>query len=72
MEEKKVNDFGIIVVDEIHMMGDSDRGYLLELLLTKLLYLEATARTVPLLLLLIYMHPYLSPFEFQFLSSEYL
>ncbi|KAJ3127313.1 hypothetical protein HK098_006492 [Nowakowskiella sp. JEL0407] len=39
MEEGKMDSVGIVVVDELHMIGDDSRGYLLELLLTKLRYI---------------------------------
>ncbi|KAJ3019598.1 hypothetical protein HKX48_001963 [Thoreauomyces humboldtii] len=39
IEEDKLEDLGIVVVDEIHMAGDPQRGYLLELLLTKLSFI---------------------------------
>ena len=38
MESGQLHLVGVIVVDEIHLIGDPSRGYLLELLLTKVLY----------------------------------
>ncbi|CAN6470815.1 unnamed protein product [Victoria cruziana] len=38
LEESRLSEVGIIVIDELHMVGDPSRGYLLELMLTKLLY----------------------------------
>ncbi|XP_059592184.1 helicase and polymerase-containing protein TEBICHI isoform X2 [Vitis vinifera] len=38
LEEGRLSEIGIIVIDELHMVGDQNRGYLLELLLTKLRY----------------------------------
>ena len=38
LEEDALSKVGLVVVDEIHMMGESERGYVLELLVTKLLY----------------------------------
>ncbi|XP_044464498.1 helicase and polymerase-containing protein TEBICHI isoform X2 [Mangifera indica] len=38
LEEGRLSEIGIIVIDELHMVADQNRGYLLELLLTKLRY----------------------------------
>nr|CAD1822289.1 unnamed protein product [Ananas comosus var. bracteatus] len=38
LEEGRLSELGIIVIDELHMVGDQHRGYLLELILTKLRY----------------------------------
>ena len=35
LEEKQISELAMLVVDELHMLGDPHRGYLLELLLTK-------------------------------------
>ena len=41
MGEDKLSIVGSIVIDEMHMIGDPSRGYLLELLLTKIQFLSA-------------------------------
>ncbi|KAI8521186.1 hypothetical protein Bbelb_009400 [Branchiostoma belcheri] len=45
IEDGKTDQLGIVVVDELHMVGDSHRGYLLELLLTKIRYVTSKSRT---------------------------
>lgn len=39
LEQNKLSEIGIIVVDEIHLISDPSRGYILELLLAKILYM---------------------------------
>ncbi|XP_072210786.1 DNA polymerase theta [Excalfactoria chinensis] len=43
IEENQMDSLGVVVVDELHMLGDSHRGYLLELLLTKVRYITEKA-----------------------------
>lgn len=38
LEQQKINSIGMVVVDEVHLVSDSNRGYILELLLAKILY----------------------------------
>lgn len=40
LENKRLHEIGLIVVDELHMIGDEHRGYSLEILLTKVVYDE--------------------------------
>ena len=43
LEEGELDKIGCIVIDELHMLGDPSRGYLLELLLTKVCAIRGTA-----------------------------
>uniref|UniRef100_A0A671U8P8 DNA polymerase theta n=1 Tax=Sparus aurata TaxID=8175 RepID=A0A671U8P8_SPAAU len=45
IEEDSMALLGMVVVDELHMVGDSGRGYLLELLLTKIRYIAQKQNT---------------------------
>ncbi|WIA12996.1 hypothetical protein OEZ85_006607 [Tetradesmus obliquus] len=44
LEDDTLGQLSCVVVDELHMVGDDDRGYLLELLLTKLRYATQAAK----------------------------
>lgn len=39
LEDKSLDTLGIVVVDELHLLGDPSRGYLLELVVTKIQYM---------------------------------
>lgn len=39
LEQDKLQDIGMIVIDEVHLISDPQRGYILELLLTKILFM---------------------------------
>ncbi|XP_026462866.1 LOW QUALITY PROTEIN: DNA polymerase theta-like [Ctenocephalides felis] len=39
LSDESLGDIGAIIIDELHLVGDPDRGYILELLLTKVRYI---------------------------------
>ncbi len=39
IDEETIFDLGVVVVDELHMVNESNRGYLLELILSKVKFL---------------------------------
>ena len=45
IDEDLIFDLGVIVVDELHMVNDSSRGYLLELILSKIKFLCIKSQT---------------------------
>jgi DNA polymerase theta len=40
LEENTLGNLGVVVMDELHMIDDEGRGYILELMATKLLCLD--------------------------------
>ncbi|KAL8666691.1 MAG: hypothetical protein Q9202_001229 [Teloschistes flavicans] len=46
IEQCTISDLGVVILDELHMIDDDHRGYLMELLATKLLSLERSVQIV--------------------------
>ncbi|GLV61242.1 mutagen-sensitive 301 [Carabus blaptoides fortunei] len=46
METGRLKEIGLVVVDELHLMGEQDRGVNLEILLTKLMYARESIQIV--------------------------
>ncbi|KAI4149896.1 MAG: hypothetical protein L6R39_002399 [Caloplaca ligustica] len=46
IEQCTIDDLGVVVLDELHMIDDDHRGYLMELLATKILSLEQKVQIV--------------------------
>lgn len=46
IQESRIDQLGIVVMDELHMLDDDHRGYLLELMATKLLSLQQEIQIV--------------------------
>lgn len=46
IEECTISDLGVVVLDELHMINDDHRGYLMELMASKLLSLERSVQIV--------------------------
>jgi replicative superfamily II helicase len=40
LEDNTIDQLGAVVLDEMHMIGDVHRGYIMELLVTKLLAIQ--------------------------------
>lgn len=40
LEQGKLDEIGTVIVDEVHLISDAGRGYILELLLAKILYMS--------------------------------
>ena len=46
IEQCQIDDLGVVVLDELHMIDDGQRGYLMELLATKILSLQHDVQIV--------------------------
>jgi DEAD/DEAH box helicase len=46
VEEGRIDELGIVVLDELHMIDEENRGYLMELMVTKLLVLQQNIQLV--------------------------
>ncbi len=46
IEQCTIDDLGVVVLDELHMIDDDHRGYILELMATKLLSLQGKVQII--------------------------
>ncbi|XP_030420849.1 helicase POLQ-like isoform X3 [Gopherus evgoodei] len=46
IETERVGDLGLVVVDELHMLGEGSRGAILEMILAKILYTSETTQII--------------------------
>lgn len=46
IEQCTIDDLGVVVLDELHMIDDDHRGYLMELMATKLLCLQRNIQII--------------------------
>lgn len=46
IDDLNVGDLGVVVMDELHMLDDEGRGYILELMATKLLCLDQSIQLI--------------------------
>ncbi len=46
IEQCTIGDLGIMILDELHMIDDDHRGYIMELMATKLLSLEGKVQII--------------------------
>ena len=47
LEENTINQLGALILDEMHMIGDPNRGYIIELLVTKVLAIQLPIQVHP-------------------------
>uniref|UniRef100_UPI00398F51AE helicase POLQ-like isoform X2 n=1 Tax=Pristiophorus japonicus TaxID=55135 RepID=UPI00398F51AE len=46
IETERINSVGLVVVDELHMLGEGSRGAILEMALSKILYISKTTQII--------------------------
>ena len=46
IEDSSIGDLGIVVLDELHMINDDQRGYIMELMTSKLLSMKHQVQLV--------------------------
>lgn len=50
VKENRIHELGCVVIDELHMLGEGDRGQLLEHLITKILYIQREKKHVEIMI----------------------